>query len=192
MANENRFDSGIGHVVLPVQHPNGEVHNIAVPPDTDLGDFHAALSEYEHQPMPVQQPTAEGSIEHSEAFKKAARDAWSNVGYGDLPQESGFLVDKNGTPGKMVQGAEIGSQATTGSTTFQIPPGGVFATLHTHPRETMNKKWIQQPSQPDVDVAKNSRQNVYVVTSSGLWLAEPNGQVSQVFKNNDWMKAKKR
>jgi len=39
MANE--LDSG--HVILPVLHPDGEVHNIAVPPDTDLGAFHAAL-----------------------------------------------------------------------------------------------------------------------------------------------------
>ena len=91
----------------------------------------------------------------------------------------------------MVQGKEIGSKETTGSTTFRIPPGGAFATLHTHPRETMTKKWVQQPSQPDIDVAKNSHQNVYVVTSSGLWLAEPSGQVTQVFKNNDWMKEKK-
>jgi len=190
MANE-KFDSG--HVILPVHHPeSGEVHNIAVPPDTDMGDLHAALAEYQHPSFPQQQPTAEGSIEHSEAFKKAARDAWSEVSYGDLPQESGFTVDKRGTPGPMVRGREIESNATTGSTTFKIPPGGVFATLHTHPRPTGTKNWIQQPSQPDIDVAKKSHENVYVVTSSGLWLAEPNGQVTQVYKNDDWMKNKKK
>jgi len=131
-----------GHSI-PVRHPNREVHNVAVPTDTNLDDLHSALGDagYEHPPAiagQTPQPTAEGSIEHSEAFKKAARDAWSSVGYGDLPQESGFVVDKSGTPGPMVQRKEIGSKETAGSTTFHIPPGGAFATLH--PRETMTKK----------------------------------------------------
>jgi len=42
MPGEKTFDSG--HVIVPVRHPDtGEMHHIAVPPDTDMGDFHSAL-----------------------------------------------------------------------------------------------------------------------------------------------------
>jgi hypothetical protein len=57
----------------------------------------------------------------------------------------------------------------------------------------MTKAWIQQPSQPDINVAKGGCQNVYVVTSSGLWEAEAGtGNLVHVFSNNDWMKQGKK
>jgi len=56
----------------------------------------------------------------------------------------------------------------------------------------MNKKWVQQPSQRDIDVAKDFKPNVYVVTVSGLWLAEPDGNLIHIFMNNDWMNRKKK
>src|SRR5262249_2640969 len=154
----------------PVLHPSGDLHKVAVPDDTSLEDFHAALlKDYSHDTFESQlkQPTAEGAIENSPDFKAAARRAWSGVSYGDLPQEAGFVVGKDGKVSQEIQGKEIGSNETTGSTVFHLPPGGVFATLHTHPRPSMNKNWIQEPSQPDIDVAKTAKQNVYVVTSSG-------------------------
>jgi hypothetical protein len=187
MANE-KFDSG---PVIPVLHPNGDVHNISVPEDTDLADLHSTLADagYMHNALTSQtQPTANGALENSPAFKESARKAWSEVSYGDLPQEAGFMVGKNGKMSPVQTGKEIGSKETTGSTVFHIPPEGVFATVHTHPRPAMNKNWVQQPSPPDVDVAKNNKQNIYVVTSSGLWLAEPDGKVTHIFNNNDWMK----
>jgi hypothetical protein len=191
MANEN---TTAGHVVLPVLHPTGEVHNIAVPEDTNLKDLHSALiDEYAHSDLGAgKQPTADGALENDPAFKESARKAWSGVSYGDLPQEAGFVVGKDGKMGPTVIGKEIGSKETTGSTTFHLPPEGAFATLHTHPRPSMNKNWVQQPSQPDIDVAKREKQNVYVVTSSGLWLAQPDGSVVHVFNNNDWMREKKK
>jgi len=68
-----------------------------------------------------------------------------------------------------------------------------FATLHTHPRPSMGKAWIQQPSQPDISAAKGGRQNVYVVTSSGLREVEAGtGNLVHVFSNDDWMKQDKK
>lgn len=138
------------------------------------------------------QPAIEGTLEHDPAFKEAARKAWEEVDYGDLPQEAGFMVSRDGKKMPVQLGKEIGSTETVGSTTFKIPPGGVFATLHTHPRPSMTKKWVQQPSPPDIDVAKNFKLNVYVLTASGLWLVEPDGNLVHVFTNNDWMGKKKK
>jgi hypothetical protein len=191
MANE-KYDGG--HVVLPVLHPTGEVHNISVPEDTNLKDLHGALTdEYAHADFGTgKQPTADGALENDPAFKRAASQAWSEVSYGDLPQESGFMVGRDGKMSPVQKGKEIGSKETTGSTTFHIPPEGVFATVHTHPRPSLNKNWVQQPSQPDIDVAKKEKQNVYVVSQQGLFLVEPSGNVVHVFNNNDWMREKKK
>jgi hypothetical protein len=56
----------------------------------------------------------------------------------------------------------------------------------------MESPWLQQPSQPDIDVAKNFRLNVFGVSASGLWLAEPDGNLIHIFMNNDWMNGKKK
>jgi hypothetical protein len=149
---------------------------------------------FDHAPVIFEQqhPTVEGALEHDPAFKESARKAWEEVGYGDLPQEAGFMVSRAGNASPVQLGKEIGSTETVGSTTFKIPSGGVFAILHTHPRPSRGKPWLQQPSQPDMDVAKNFKLNVYVVTASGLWLAEPDGNLVRVFTNNDWMNKKKK
>jgi hypothetical protein len=152
-----------------------------------IGVFDYAPLVFEHN-----QPTVEGTLEHDPAFKESARKAWEEVGYGDLPQEAGFMVLRAGKVSPLQLGKEIGSTETVGVTTFKIPSGGVFATLHTHPRPSMNKNWVQQPSPPDIDVAKNFKLNVYVVTASGLWLVEPDGNLVHVFANNDWMSKKKK
>jgi hypothetical protein len=102
------------------------------------------------------------------------------------------MVSRDGKLSPVQLGKEVGCTATVGSTTFRIPSGGVFATLDTHPRPSMNKKWVQLPSQPDIDVAKDFKLNVYVVTVSGLWLAEPDGNLIHIFMNNDWMNKKKK
>ncbi|HEY6384690.1 MAG TPA: hypothetical protein VIX91_03320 [Candidatus Acidoferrum sp.] len=136
------------------------------------------------------QPTVEGTLEHDPVFKEAARRAWEEVGYGDLPQEAGLMVSREGKMSPVQLGKEIGSKETVGATNFKIPSGGAFAILHTHPRPSRGKPWLQQPSQPDIDVARNFRLNVFVVSASGLWLAEPDGNLVHVFTNNDWMSTK--
>jgi hypothetical protein len=164
----------------------------SAPALSGIEDQQITIATYHQAPVvsKQKQPTVEGTLEHDPSFKESARKAWEEVSYGDLPQEAGFMVLRDGKMSRVQLGKEIGSKETVGSTTFRIPPSGVFATLHTHPRPSMNKQWIQQPSQPDIDVAKNSKLNVYVVTASGLWLAEPDGSLVHVFANNDWMNKK--
>ncbi len=148
---------------------------------------------FDHAPLVFerQHPTVEGTLEHDPAFKESARKAWEEVGYGDLPQEAGFMISRDGKMSPVKLGKEIGARETVGVTTFKIPSGGVFAILHTHPRPSRGKPWLQKPSQPDIDIAKNFRINVFVVTASGLWLAEPDGNLVHEFTNNDWMSKKK-
>jgi hypothetical protein len=102
------------------------------------------------------------------------------------------MVSRDGTLSPVQLAKEVGCTETVGPTTFRIPSGGIFATLHTHPRPSMNKKWVQQPSQPDIDVAKDFKYNVYIVTVCGLWLPEPDGNLIHIFMNNDWMNRKKK
>jgi len=147
--------------------------------------LHAALVSRQKQ------PTVEGTLEYDPAFKESARKAWEEVSYGDLPQEAGFMVSRDGGVAPLKLGKEIGSTETVGSTNFKIPSGGVFAIVHTHPRPSRGKPWLQQPSQPDIDLAKSCKLNVFVVSASGLWLAEPDGNLVHVFTNNDWMNKKK-
>jgi|SRR5271165_39256 len=149
---------------------------------------------FDHAPLVFEQkhPTVEGTLEHDAAFKESARKAWEEVGYGDLPQEAGFIISRDGKMSPVHLGKEIGSRETVGVTTFKIPSSGVFAILHTHPGPSRGKPWLQQPSQPDIDVAKNFKLNVFVITASGLWLAEPDGNLVHVFTSNDWMSKKKK
>jgi hypothetical protein len=182
--------------VVPTHDASGDMNNISVPDDASLsepisasagGDALAVLNAL----VTLKQPTEEGVLEHSEDFKAAAKKAWARVSYGEFQQEAGFMVDKAGKMSRVQLGKEIGQSETVGSTVFQVPLEGIFANLHTHPRPIVSKKWVQQPSQADIDVAKDNRQNVYVLTSSGLWQVEPDGIVNHVFASNDWMRAKK-
>jgi hypothetical protein len=183
MANENRFDSG--HVVIPVLHPSGDVHNIAVPEDTPLADLHSALAQdYAHPAIEGQekQPTEEGAEENRPAFREAARKAWQAAASGILKQEAGFIDYKNPLfkPEQLPvqKGAEMKIDV----------PNDAFATAHTHPNERQ-----QDPSVQDIDNAKKSGKPVYVVSRQGLYMVRPSdGKVIQVFKGTDWMDEKKK
>jgi hypothetical protein len=76
-----KFDSGKPIAVL---HPSGEVHQIAVPEGTDSADLHSALANggYLHYDFLSPQPTAQGALENSDKFRKAAQDAWGRAGGG--------------------------------------------------------------------------------------------------------------
>jgi hypothetical protein len=152
---ENKFDSGTPHAVLPILHPEtGEIHNIAVPSDTDLSELHSALSDagYEHPALDLhQQPTKEGSLEYSDAFRKAAKDA-VGASRNFTGNESGFAVDVNGQPGKTQTSIGAGSQ---NSHHLAIAaPSNAEAALHTHPMRT----GADEPSADDIKIAKNMHQ----------------------------------
>jgi hypothetical protein len=198
MANENTPDSGKPHVVLNILHPNGDTHSVAVPADTNLSDLHSSLAQdYVHPELndkleaAAKQPDPEGVLEKDENFKAAARKAYSAVSYGDLQQESGFTVNNRGQESPVVMGQEIRPNEMQGSTKLHFAPD-TFASLHVHPKPTMNKNWTQQPSEPDRAVARSTRTATYVVSSTGLWSVQPDGSVQHVFDNSNWMKAKKK
>ena len=100
-----QYDSGSPHVILPVAHPSGEVHNVAVPADTDLDSLHSALGDsgYHHdlsdiqQIAPQKQPTAAGALENSDDFRNQSKAAWDATSQGNSPNtESGFSVYSDG------------------------------------------------------------------------------------------------
>ncbi len=174
----NKFDSG--PAIIPVLHPSGEVHNIEVPPDMPLADLHASLENY-YQPA---QPTREGAIENSPAFRQAAKEAWAKTQYGNRPEEAAFAVNKQGqtspigvteiTPGRQYAGSG------------RIPiSGNTFATLHTHPSNPRNID--PRPSDVDVASAQTTGLPTYVASKEGLFMIRPSdGKVIQVFTNDDW------
>jgi hypothetical protein len=187
-----KFDSG--RVTLTTFRPCEELNSVSAPTDTSLSEPRAALVD-KYPPAIIEvkqaQPTAEGALENSREFREAARKAWSAVSFGQLPQEAGFLVSPNGRSSPVELGREVGPYETVGKTVFRIPPGGAFATLHSHPRKTLTRNWEQEPSANDKAVAIRNRKNVYVTTSEGLFLVEPDGNVVHVFHSATWMTDKK-
>jgi hypothetical protein len=179
MANENNFNSG--HVILPVAHPSGRIDNIAIPEDVPLSEVHEALSDYYHPMMPQAGPTKEGSLEYSDAFRKAATNA-VGASRNFTGNESGFAVDASGQPGK--------TQTTIGAGGSHnlaiVAPSNAEATLHTHPMKT----GADEPSADDIQIAKKMHHTVYVASKGGLFAVDPGGSVSHIFKSADWANQK--
>ena len=178
--DENSFDSG--HVVLPVAHPSGETHNIAVPPDTDLGDLHAALTDagYEHPALTgkTPQPTAAGAIENSKEFKDNAQKLWNEAQNGKDRGEVGNFVTSQGsytsplkTPGREDGGGRI---------TFPGKPENSMAVIHTHPH-------VGGLSPQDIQTAKDNHLVVYAIDADGLHAVGPDGKVTQVYGLGDML-----
>jgi hypothetical protein len=187
--NDPTLDSG--HVILPVGHPSGEVHNVAVPADTDLGDLHSALGDsgYHHdlsdieKIAPQKQPTAAGALENSDDFRNQSKAAWDAVNKGGNPfAESGFSVYNDG--GASSLHTEVHPQTSGMPTQWKdkIAFGkDDFAIQHTHPNASSDK-----PSANDVEAAKKIKKPIYVTSRTGLWMASPDGKVTQVFKSPTW------
>jgi hypothetical protein len=180
----NKID--FGHAIVPVLHHSGEVHDIAVPEDTSLEDLHSSLidSDY-HLPIPAaQQPTAEGSIEHSPEFKNTAKDAWVMGELGRKSGEAGTYLDSKGNPGKLAwHDSPRGERASVKIT----EPADAMGSIHTHPNDRTDK-----PSTDDIEIAKRVHKTIFVVSRSGLWSVDPGGAVSHVFQDPGWMDEKKK
>jgi hypothetical protein len=180
----DKFDSG--HVVIPVLHPSGDVHEISAHEDTTLDDLHTSLVN-DYAPMPVKQPaqpTAEGSIEHSEPFRKTAFDAWQMADLGRKSGEAGTSFDSKGNPGKLAwNDSPRGERASVKIT----EPEDAMGSIHTHPNDRIDK-----PSDDDREIARRVHKTVFVVSRSGLWSVDPAGAVTQVFQSPGWMEKKKR
>jgi proteasome lid subunit RPN8/RPN11 len=170
MANE-KYDSD--HVVIPVRSASGEIHNIAVPGDTPIPDFHEALvnAGYHNDLTQQAQPTAEGAIENSPEFKKAAEQAWQGAGNGARDQEAGALIQKNGRT--------LQVPTSNRDSKLNLPVNmNTFGTIHTHPnsKDTM-------PSPEDIQAAKTNNMPFYVVSKGGLMMVDVDGQVYQTYKS---------
>ena len=183
VSNGSDFYSGASQpVVVPVYHAgNDEVHQIAVPPDTDMGDLHNALVDAGYAPsIPSNDkgPTADKAEENTPIFKAAALAAWTAAGNGQLEEEAGFVdpIDRRQTPNQI--------PAQRGRELAWSQPKAAFASVHTHPRYAQD-----DPSNEDIALAKKVNQPVYVVSKQGLFMVRPSdGKVSKVFDGTDWMK----
>jgi hypothetical protein len=183
MANE--FDSGSPIAVL---HPNGDVHDVPVPDDASLGDFHAALANdgYAHDltPMlPTSQPTKEGAIEYSPEFKKLAANMWDKSGRGVQQTEVGTYIDKSGNAGSPTEHSTDSSDHN--ANIKMNVPNDALAVIHTHPNHSGDR-----PSQADVGAAVASKKTIYVTSRTGLWAVDPGGKTTQVFSSPLWMRDK--
>lgn len=174
----NKFDSG--HVIIPVVHPDGDIHAIAVPEGTDLSDLHDALTEsgYIHPNA----PTKEGTLEYSPAFRKTAQAAMNRMHLtgtlGNIGEVATYF-DANGNPGPLTH-----SDDQIATVTHKVPIDAPYL-MHTHPDRKSGR-----PSQQDIDNAKNLHKTSYVVSKDGLQAIDPSGQVTQVFSRPDWETAK--
>jgi hypothetical protein len=192
MANENKYDSA--YTMISVAHPDG-IHNIAVPEDTPLADFHNALLEnYTHPAIEVhiKQPTREDSLEYSEPFRKAAANAVSLArqkefgrlhGSSDSTGEAGFVVGKNGEASE-VKFSPDRTGADHAGMTLGVRDSDI-GTFHTH--DSFHQA---DPSAVDIDSAKKFHKTVYIASRSGLYAIDPGGQLTQIFKNPDWASSK--
>jgi hypothetical protein len=90
-----KFDSG---KVISVAHPNGDLHSIALPEDTDPAEFHQALSDSGyHFPSTAVKPTREGSLEFNPAFRAQAAAAYGKSLNGRMAnREAAFSVGRDG------------------------------------------------------------------------------------------------
>jgi hypothetical protein len=58
-------------------------------------------------------------------------------------------------------------------------------TVHAHPSIG---GFSDKASKSDIEAAKQTKKNVWVVSQSGLWAVSPDGSVSNVFSDPEWMK----
>jgi hypothetical protein len=170
------------HPIIPVLHPDGEIHDIAMPPDTSLAELHDGLTDY-RMPITAKGPTKEGSLEYSPEFKQAAAKAWGLTMHGRLPlRETAFSVNRQGNPGPIsIHDSKPGETPTD---TFETNSNDPF-TLHTHPSGT-----LQTASTVDKNLAKTLHKTFYVSSNDGLYSVDPGGQVTQVFHDAEWASSK--
>jgi hypothetical protein len=187
MPNENtnpKYDSG--HVIVPVLHPDSwEIHNIAVPEDTSLSELHSALSDagYEHPSLnaalPSDQPTAEGSMEHSKEFRQAASKIWDDVNHGVEKGEAAVMMRPSGPD---YVGKQWTETAAGGRSMHLDVPSDTQALIHTHPN-----LGLPTLSPRDTATMNNLRTPVFAVSKDGLWTVDKDNKPYRVFSGTDWM-----
>jgi len=123
------------------------------------------------------------ALEHSGAFKKAAKDAWNATRNGTKAIEAGFSIDQYGRPGKIQ--TSMGDRGDAAHNLKIISSSTAMGTLHVH-----NKFGVPTPSENDIKAAKTLRKMVYVASREGLYSVDPDGNVLHVFDGEDWFNKK--
>ncbi len=193
--NEKKYDSGVGHVVVPVLHgPSGEVHDVAVPASTPLPELHDALldagyhgsnppylgADVDVHGRPKQGPSREGVLENDPKFKAAAKAIYEASGRGRNPNEAGTYLDSN------LDRGPVAVSNTEGRMSLVIP-SDAKETLHTHPAHFNGATASPLPSGKDIETAKKLKRSVYVVSPEGLAVVEGDGKVTSIYNTKDWM-----
>jgi hypothetical protein len=188
---ENKFDSG--HAIIPVK-VGDEIHHVAVPEDTPVRDLHAALVNHvvtapdvrdsafdDHlklyaapSPEPVDNPTRQGVLENSPAFKKAALDVWDASGRGRNSNEAGVGLDDD------LKAEPVQTSTKDNKMSIRVPASSKIL-LHSHPNNMGG-----QPSPQDIDSAKALGKTIYVVSKRGLQAVDKFGKVTNVYSDADW------
>jgi hypothetical protein len=177
MPDDSKYDSG--HAILPVLHPSGDVHDIAIPEDAELKDLHPALSAAGYV-FDQKQPTPEDTIEESPEFQAANRRIFDSMNHGAKKGENAAYLDQN--KNFTLAGEQFDESATGGRQMHLNIPDGTIALSHVHPD-------LGQPplSPADIKVMRNHHLPVYAVSKNGLWTIDGDGKPYQVFKGTDWM-----
>jgi len=169
-----------------VYHPGDDVvDELAVPEGTHVNDFHDWLQKNGyHDP----EPTREGALENTEAFRKAALKSSMLAATGEIRLrsgsgeggEAGFVIRKDGTVGPVTFQSDESSEAS-GHLKQKIGPED-FATFHTH-----DSRHLSTPSRDDIEIAKRTHHPVYVASRDGLFMVNPtDGKITQVYNRSDW------
>ena len=134
--------------------------------------------------------TAQGAIENSPAFRKAAKTAFDEAVSATVrtgnPTEGEFVVNDSGNPSRITLNATpLGTDAGGAQTVYNDD----MAAFHTHPPMP---GFNQRPSPADIAAAKKLGKPIMVESSKGLFEVIPGtGEVVQVFSGTDWTKIKK-
>jgi hypothetical protein len=136
--------------------------------------------------IPIRDVTS-GAIENSPEFRRSAADAWKAVNKGGNPAaESGYSVEADGGTSNIhteVHPQTSGVAAAQHDKIAYQPDD--FGVNHTHPNASSDRL-----SANDIAAAKKIKKNVWVTSRTGLWDVDPNGPVTQVFNDSDWMEKK--
>ena len=113
-------------------------------------------------------------LENDPKFKAAAKAIWEKARKGRDQNETGNYIQPDLSSG------EVQVSKQDGKATIRVPRSAI-ALIHTHPA------WGGgQPSGPDIDSAKAFGKNIYVVSKSGLQVADKYGKVTNVYNNPNW------
>jgi hypothetical protein len=168
------------HVIISV--PN--VGRVAFPAEMPPADIHAAILDHLDSQAPdlgqsASQPSANDVLETQDNFRKAASDAWAATRNGTKNEEAGFAINKDGSAGPVSVNQGIHG-------TFQVPSSSM-ALFHTHPNLSTS-----DPSPTDIATAKKVGKTIYVGSREGLFAVDPSGNVTHIYKNDEWQHKAKR